>query len=50
MERQEKVANKVTANAKADGVVTGAEKVKMHRVDKKVSKDIRSQKHDAQTN
>lgn len=50
MERQQKVAGKVESNAKADGVVTPAERAKIHKVEKKTSKDLREQKHDAQTN
>ncbi|MBS0444887.1 MAG: hypothetical protein JSR59_02950 [Proteobacteria bacterium] len=49
LEKQQKIADNVEAKAKADGVVTKGERVKMHKVEKKTSKDIYKQKHDANT-
>jgi uncharacterized membrane protein YebE (DUF533 family) len=50
MQRQQKVVGKMESNAAADGTVTKAEKAKINKVQKRTSKDIAKQKHDAQTN
>lgn len=49
LEKQQANINQAEANAKADGKVTRAERRQIERKQDRASKNIRHQKHDAQT-
>jgi tellurite resistance protein len=49
LEREQKHVAVAEAKAKADGTVTAAERKHLHKMQNAASKDIRHQKHDAQT-
>ena len=49
LDKQQARIAKVEARDKADGTVTKAERVELHRMQNRASKNIYVQKHDAQT-
>jgi len=49
LNREQKVIDRAETNAKADGTVTVAERKKLHRMQNHASRDIKRQKHDANT-
>ncbi len=49
LEKEQAAINRVEAKAKADGTVTKAERKHLSHMQNRASKDIRHQKHDAQT-
>lgn len=49
LEKEQVVINKAEDKAKADGTVTKKERVRLHKMQNHASRDIRRQKHDAQT-
>lgn len=49
LEKEQVVINKAEDKAKADGTVTKKERVRLHKMQNHASRDIRHQKHDAQT-
>jgi hypothetical protein len=49
LEREQKRVAVAEQKAKADGTVTARERVRLHRLQDGASRDIRRQKHDAQT-
>lgn len=49
LEKEQAVINKAETKAKADGKVTPQERRKLHHMQNRASKDIRTQKHDGQT-
>lgn len=49
LEKEQVVINKAEDKAKADGTVTKKERARLHRMQNHASRDIRHQKHDAQT-
>ncbi len=48
LEREQGAVNRAENKAKADGVVTAAERKRLHHMQDAASKDIHHQKHDAQ--
>lgn len=49
LEKEQVVIDKAEAKAKADGTVTKKERARLHKMQNRASRDIRRQKHDAQT-
>ncbi|MFT3663888.1 hypothetical protein [Piscinibacter sp.] len=49
LEREQHVVDHAENKAKADGTVTRAERRRLHKMQNHASRDIRRQKHDAQT-
>ena len=49
LEKEQNVINRAENQAKADGTVTKSERRRLHKMQNHASKDIRHQKHDAQT-
>lgn len=49
LEREQKRVAVAEQKAKADGTVTAGERKKLHHLQNKASRDIRREKHDAQT-
>lgn len=49
LEKEQVVINKAEDKAKADGTVTKKERARLHKMQNHASRDIRHQKHDAQT-
>jgi len=48
LEKQQVHIARAESSAKSDGVVTSAERAKLHRMQDRASRDIYRQKHDAQ--
>ena len=49
LEKEQAAINKAETHAKADGKVTKAERLRLHKMQNRASHDIHAQKHDAQT-
>jgi len=49
LNREQKVIDRAETNAKADGAVTVAERKRLHKMQNHASRDIKRQKHDANT-
>jgi hypothetical protein len=49
LQGEQKAIDKAEAHAKADGTVTAAERRRLHKMQNHASRDIRRQKHDANT-
>lgn len=49
LEREQVVINRAEDKAKADGTVTETERKRLHKMQNHASRDIRRQKHDAQS-
>jgi hypothetical protein len=49
LNREQKAIDRAQSNAAADGTVTAAERKRLHHMQNKASRDIKRQKHDANT-